>query len=253
MPVHRETHPVTARFAEIRKAVAARYGPDSQAVNFLLYEELISMRTLLSRDRTSAPVRTRIGQLVPDIQHRFLAGGALAPARRLHRTVSMNPTIIEFDRRYFDAHYRRPLSSMDRRALLLRDRGQALKVLTSGASYLYAVDELGALWVWPQAFRLAEVMFGWAPGRPIEETRVVHPMLVPDRLRVRAAGELVVVGSESGAFVTANLKSGHFRPPAQCAAETRRAAMRVLELHDPADVDVFTMPRPATAAPTDGL
>ncbi|MER6027750.1 hypothetical protein [Streptomyces sp. NPDC001851] len=249
MPVRSDPHPVVERFARVREAASARYGPDSQAVTFLLYEELISMRTLLARDLGCAPVRSRIGELVPAIQSRFDAAGPPAPAQQFHRTVSVDPTVIEFDRRFFESRYRRSLEGTGLRAVRLRDRGQALALLTVGASYLYAVDDAGALWVWPQPHRLADMMFGWAPGRRVEEARVVHPMLVPDRLRVRAAGELVVAGSPEHLFVTANLKSGHFRPPRSCAVEIRRAAMSALALRSPVDVDVFTMPQP-TVTPT---
>ncbi|MFG2915834.1 hypothetical protein ACGF0D_23490 [Kitasatospora sp. NPDC048298] len=249
MPVRSDPHPVVERFARVRAAAAARYGPDSQAVTFLLYEELISMRTLLAGDPGCAPARDRIDELVPDIQSRYDTAGAVEPAQVYHRTVSVDPTVIEFDRGFFELRYRRALRDLGRRAVRIRDRDQALALLTAGACYLYAVDDEGDLWVWPQPHRLADVMFGWAPGRPAEGPRVVHPMLVPDRLRVRAAGELVVVGSPERVFVTANLKSGHFRPPRACAAEIRRAATSALELTSPVDVDVFTMPQP-TVTPT---
>ncbi|RKT16641.1 hypothetical protein BX285_0987 [Streptomyces sp. 1114.5] len=249
MPVRSDPHPVVERFARVRETASARYGPDSQAITFLLYEELVSMRTLLARDLGCAPVRSRIAELLPAIQRRFDAAAAPAPPQQCHRTVSVDPTVIEFDRRFFEARYRPALQALGRRAVRLRDRDQALALLTTGASYLYAVDDEGALWVWPQPHRLADVMFGWAPGRPVGEPRVVHPMLVPDRLRVRAAGELVVTGSPEQVFVTANLKSGHFRPPRACAVEARRAVVSALELPSPADVDVFTMP-PPTAPPT---
>ncbi|MEU7903536.1 hypothetical protein [Actinoplanes sp. NPDC049118] len=247
MPVRSETHPVVARFAQVRDAATARYGPDSQAVSFLLYEELISMRTVLAADSSATAAHDRIGELVPAIQRRFDAGGVVAPQRVFHRTVATHPTVIEFDRDCFEQRYRRPLGATGLHAVRIHGRRQGLTVLSAGASYLYAVDEDGALWVWPRPHRLADLMFGWAPGRPVEETRVVHPMLVPDRLRVRAAGELVVVGSPGSAYVIANLKSGHFRPPRECADEIRRAAMRAMDLDDPCDVDVFTMPSPAAA------
>ncbi|GGQ68000.1 hypothetical protein [Couchioplanes azureus] len=248
MPVRSELHPLVERFARVRHAAAARYGPGSQAVSFLLYEELISVRTLLAADRSSTSLRSRAEHLVPAIQRWFDSGGVQTPAQAFHRTVAARPTVIEFDRACFEHRYRGPLDDLGPRAVHLHGREHALAVLDIGASYLYAVDDAGALRVWPQSFRLADLVFGWAPGRQ-DHRRVVHPMLVPERLRVRAAGELVVAGSPTCVSVVANLKSGHFRPPPDCAAEVRRAVVSALELPEPADVDVFTMPQPATADP----
>lgn len=244
-------HPVVARFAETRGAAADRYGRNSQAVVFLLYEELLSMLTLLAAEQSSTPVRTRVEELVSDIQHRFDTGGVAAPARKVQRTVSTNPTVIEFDRPTFEKYYRRPLEAMDRRAVRMADRGQVLAALRLGASYLYVVDEDGELWIWPRPYRLLDVMFGWAQGRSTEATRVVHPMLVPDRLRARAAGELVVVGSPERLFAVANLKSGHFRPSVECASGIRQAVERAIGSRDPADIVVFTMP--AAIPPAEGV
>ena len=43
-----DPRPVLARFAHVREAAAAKYGADSQAVTFLQYEELISVRAMLT-------------------------------------------------------------------------------------------------------------------------------------------------------------------------------------------------------------
>ncbi|WP_438306830.1 hypothetical protein ACSHXN_45645 (plasmid) [Streptomyces sp. HUAS TT11] len=237
-----DPEPVLTRFAQTREAVTAKYGSDSQAVTFLYYEELISLRTLLTRDRASTVLRGRVGELVDIIQTRFHAGGAREPARTFHRTVATDPVVIEYDRAHFERQYRRALELRARTAVRIRHRAQAMSVIEPGASYLYAVDDDGSLLLWPEACRLADLMFGWAPGRPVDPDRVVHPMLVPDRLRVRAAGEMILVGTEASLAVVANLRSGHFRPPAPCAVELRRAAGSAFELDDPADVDVFVMP-----------
>ncbi|MFI5531147.1 hypothetical protein ACIA8O_21720 [Kitasatospora sp. NPDC051853] len=233
-----------ARFAEMRRAAAGRYGPNSQAVIFLLYEELLSMLTLLAAEQPSAVLSARVGELVPDIQRRFDSGGMTAPARKVQRTVSTNPTVIEFDRPTFEKYYRHPLERMGRHAVRMVDRLQMAAELRPGASYLYVVDDDGELWVWPQPHDLAEVMFTRVQERSREVTRVVHPMLVPERLRARAAGELVVVGSPERLLAVANLKSGHFRPTRECAVELRRAVERTIAPHDPADITVFTMPAP---------
>jgi len=237
--------PVLARFAQVREAVAVKYGSDSQAVTFLHYEELISIRTMLTFDRTSTVMRDRAQELVAIIQGRFHAGGAREPIQSFYRTVATDPLVIEYDRARFERQYRRPLKFRGRSAVRLHDRSQAMSLLEPGASYLYVVDDEGSLLVWPEACRLADLMFGWAPGRPADPNRVVHPMLVPDRLRARAAGEMVVVGTAASLGVIANLRSGHFRPPAQCAVELRRAANSAFEFDDSADMDVFIMPEPS--------
>ncbi|WP_189113351.1 hypothetical protein [Pilimelia terevasa] len=236
-----------ARFAQVRADLAVRYGAQSQAVTFLLYEELVSMRRLLADDSRCAVVARRVGELGPAIQSRFDTAGVLGAERVLHRTVATGPTVIEFDRDHFERAYRARLGASGRRAVAVTDRAAALRVLRLGASYLYVVDEEGVLLVWPEPRDVADLTFGWAPGGPRPADRVVHPMLVPERLRATAAGELVVVGSPRCVFVVANLKSGHFRPGSECAAQVRSAAMRALRIDDPAGIDVFTLPQ-ATAA-----
>jgi hypothetical protein len=235
-------HPLLARYAEIRAEAAEKYGPDSQAVVFLLYEELLSLRTVLVQDRSAGGIGRRVRELVAGIQQRYEAGG-MADSGRDHRLVGTDPVIIEYDREVFERRYRDALATCGVRVLHVTTAAEAFAGLRPGRTYIYALDDEYRLLVWPEPFSLAEMVFGRAPEQRRHGTRVVHPMLVPDRLRVRAAGELVILGRAADCMVVANMKSGHFRPPPQCAEALREVLLDVFAARDE-DIDIFTVPQP---------
>ncbi|WP_329566406.1 hypothetical protein [Kitasatospora sp. NBC_01266] len=235
-------HPLITRYAEIREATAARYGPTSQAVVFLLYEELVSLRAVLAQDRDCPVAARRVRELAADIQSRFDDSGLRDTARPHHVLLCADPPLIAYDRDVFDRQYLAALRATGRSARTIRSAAEAFAELSTAVSYIYAIDDLGSLRVWPEPFTLAELVFGRALDRPVPGPRIVHPMLVPERLRVRAAGEMVLLGTPGSPVVVGNLKSGHFRPPPQSGAVFRSVIREVFAITDDADIDVFTMP-----------
>lgn len=68
-------------------------------------------------------------------------------------------------------------------------------------------------------------------------------MLVPDRLRAAAAGEIVFIGRDRISAVIVNNKSGHFRfPPASAAVISAKCAT-VFGIGESA-MDIFVMGSP---------
>ncbi len=234
-------HPLLARYAEIRAEAAEQYGSDSQAVVFLLYEELLSLRAVLVQDRSAETLRRRVRELVPGIQQRYETSG-MVDSGRDHWMLSERPVLIEYDRAVFERRYRAALDTCGVSALHVVTAAGAFTHLRPGCTHIYVVDEEYRLLVWPEPFSLAEMVFGRAPDQRLQGTRVVHPMLVPDRLRVRAAGELVVLGGPDDCMVVANMKSGHFRPPPACADVLREVLLDVFAVSDE-DIDIFTVPQ----------
>ncbi|MFH9089295.1 hypothetical protein [Streptomyces sp. NPDC017673] len=236
-------HPLLARYAQVRAQLAQRYGPDSQAVVFLLYEELLSLRTVLLENRAAREVGARVGALAREIQRRYDHGGIVSAGRDRRRLVHTDPPLIEYDRPAFDRMYAPLLDDRRPDVLHVTSAADAFAALSPGSTHIYVVDDRDRLLVWPEPFTLAETVFGRTPDRRRQGARVVHPMLVPERLRVRAAGELVLLGDAHDCMVVANLKSGHFLPPPACAPALRTVLERVLPVA-PGDVDIFTLPEP---------
>ncbi|MEV0990640.1 hypothetical protein [Streptomyces sp. NPDC049949] len=235
-------HPLLARYAEVRSEVSAQYGPDSQAVVFILYEELLSLRTVLAQDRSNRHIAERVRDVSVEIQRRYDIGGMVDKGRH-HRLISDRPVLIEYDRAVFDRMYGNLRRACAVRPVHVTGAAVAFEALQAGPTHIYVVDDSYRLLVWPEPFTLAEMVFGRTPDRRVDGTRVVHPMLVPERLRVRAAGELSIVGGPDDCMVIANMKSGHFRPPPSCADVLRDVLRGVFPLTDE-DIDVFTVPQP---------
>jgi hypothetical protein len=222
---------------ELRAAAtraAVKYGPRSQAVVFLKYEELIR---LWFADATAAPAPQDRLAAAAEIR----AAYARQPVvRRQHptRVVGADPLVIEFDQATFDERY----ASTARTAI-----GQICHVtsadlpdgIATGAPHMFVVDDEGRLLVWRRRISSRELILGRAKSR-IDDVAAVHPMLVPDRLRVRAAGEIVLIGTSRVHAIVANTKSGHYRPPPSTGEVVRKTCARLLAV--PTDrIDVFTV------------
>ncbi|MEV6957358.1 hypothetical protein [Streptomyces sp. NPDC051183] len=162
---------------------------------------------------------------------------------RHHRLIHDRPVLIEYDRAVFDRLYGSLRETCAIRPVHVTSPEVAFGQLQAGPTHIYVVDDAYRLLVWPEPFTLAEMVFGRTPDRRVDGMRVVHPMLVPERLRVRAAGELSVLGGPQDCMVIANMKSGHFRPPPPCADVLRDVLRGVLPLTDE-DIDIFTVPQP---------
>jgi hypothetical protein len=221
------------RFAELGRSVRDTYGPQSQASVFVRYEELISLRTVLTADRGHERVAERVRVLREQIAQAYLASGGAAPPPR-REILSADPPLLRFDREIFDRRYREVSGQVLAETVELRDPRTPLLSLRPGASYMFVIDERDRLLVWTRPFALVDVVF----GRNRASVPVAHPMLVPQRLLARAAGEIVLIGTDRVSMVVANTKSGHFQPPRESVAVVRQACRRIFQLSDE-DVDVF--------------
>ncbi len=232
-----------SRFAEVVRRTEDSYGPHSQARVFVLYEELIALRTVLTADPGEERVATRIRELSALIGQAYLSSAGAAPPPR--RTVlSADPPLLEFDRELFEERYRSVCDAVLADTIELRDPVEPLRHLTSGISYMFVIDEDERLLVWTRPFELVDLIFG-RNRASVDGVPVAHPMLVPDRLLARAAGEIVLIGADRVAMVVANTKSGHFQPPLQSVAVVRETFRRVFGLTEP-DIDVFHLFPPAS-------
>ncbi|MFC3448131.1 hypothetical protein [Amycolatopsis speibonae] len=231
------------RFAEVGARASDSYGPRSQARVFVLYEELIALRTVLTADPGEERVARRVRELRELIGQAYLASAGGAPPPR--RTVlELDPPLLEFDRALFEERYRPVAGAVLADTIELRDPVEPLRRLTSGVSYMFVVDDEDRLLVWTRPFELADLIFG-RNRATVDGVPVAHPMLVPDRLLARAAGEIVLIGGDRVSMVVANTKSGHFQPPLQSVAVVRETFRRVFGLTD-ADADVFHLFPPAS-------
>ena len=236
-----------ARFSDVGRQVRETYGPRSQARVFVLYEELISLRTVLAAERAEPRIAERVSELRAEIGAAYLASGGAAPPPR-RRIVAVDPPLLEFDREIFEERYRSVCGEVLAQTVEVCDPVRPLGRLRPAESYMFVIDDLGRLLVWTRPFALADLVFG-RNRATVDGVPVAHPMLVPDRLRARAAGEIVLIGSDRVASVVANTKSGHFQPPRESVPVVRDTFRRVFDLTD-GDVDVFHLFPPA-GGPTD--
>lgn len=227
----------TGRYDDLVDLAVTRYGPRSQALAFLLYEELIALRTLHARPNAGMAVAARIAALRRQIQSRYDSAPfpplASTPVRRL----GGEPPLLEFDREIFEARYARVASAV--RVELVQVDGPEPRGLRSGTPYMFVVDDHHRMIVWNRAFRFADLVFGRNRAR-IDDVPVAHPLLVPDRLRAYSAGEIVFIGDDRVEAVVCNTKSGHFRPPPSSGEAVRAICRDVLGL-DGSRIDVFTV------------
>jgi len=252
-----ETELHLARFTRIEKDLIARYGIHSQARVFFLYEQLITVRmSLLDRldDVSGKLLQERCAWLRCEIQGIYNLDSFQTDIPIPVRRPAEDPASIEYDRAVFERRYGRAAELIRHQVVPLDEWRPRVGVRPVG--YMYAVDDRGVLLVWDRPFTMSQMLVGRDKVR-VGEWTVGHPMLVPDRLRVRAAGEIMpILGGPSGTElrgIVANLKSGHFRPPPQAAAEVVAACRTQAEV--PAgECDVFTIPSvPRTAGDNETL
>jgi hypothetical protein len=105
--------------------------------------------------------------------------------------------------------------------------------------YLYVVDRNDDLIIFNKSIMVTDLII----NRDVftdEGTRVVHPVLVPDTLTVKTAGEISFIkkGNEVEGIVLNN-KSGHFRPSAESLYHAERY---LYKLFANKKVQIFTIP-----------
>lgn len=229
-------------YDEMAVIAARRFGTNSQAVVFVLYDELVRVRTLLATDpHRDLYLQSRIAALRHQIQHLYDSSGYLNAGPAPHaRPVAGRPTLIEYDRAVFDSRYASAVEGV--RPELVHVATRSLGPLRSGRCYMYVIDQDQRLIVWNRVFTFTDLTLG--RNRPtVHGVPVAHPLLVPDTLSVCAAGEFIpITGSEPESTLRSaivNTKSGHFRPPAACSPLVR-ATFEKIGLDRP-DIDVFTL------------
>lgn len=235
---------VVARYEEVLAHVVERYGDESHAAFLTRFQYLVALHGLAVGTRSEGPLATVMADsLADEVQRHYdrsIDDWPTPPCRRL----SSSPPLIEYDRDYYELNYRRVGDTIAADVLTL-DRC-ALRRLEAARLYLYAVDEHGALRVYGRPLALEDLLLQRNPA--VADGTVVHPMLVVPTLRVRAAGELVLIGNGRVARVVANTKSGHFCPPRSSAEVVRECCRTLFGLAD-CDVTVFTIPTPERAEP----
>lgn len=216
---------------------AIKYGPSSQAVVFLKYEELIRLRHVELITGPTSVLRDRLDRAVDDIRTAY---SRQLTVRHDHptRVVGTDPPVIEFDRAVFQDRYAVAARTAVNQIWQVRS-AELPDGFAIGAPHMFVIDDRGQLLIWRRQFSFRELIFGRAKSQ-IDGVPVAHPMLVPDRLRVRTAGEIVLIGTSRVHAVVANTKSGHFRPAPSTGAAVWQACADLFAL--PADrIDVFTV------------
>ncbi|UED83227.1 hypothetical protein [Streptomyces profundus] len=216
---------------------AVKYGPSSQAVVFLKYEELIRLWHVHMCDGPDPRLRERLTHAA---EHIRAAYARQLSVRRDHptRVVGEDPLVIEFDRAVFQERYAVAAPEAVRQTWQV-DSPEIPEGFATGAPHMFVIDDLGNLLIWRRRFSFRELIFGRAKSQ-IDGVPVAHPMLVPDRLRVRTAGEIVLIGAPRVHAMVVNTKSGHFRPPPSTGTVVREVCAERFAV--PTDrIDVFTV------------
>ncbi|MEU3820918.1 hypothetical protein AB0E74_15035 [Streptomyces sp. NPDC030392] len=242
-----EARRLIARFDDVERRYVQRYGPSSQARVFVLMEELVTIRfALLDATGPAAELlRRQRREVARGIQRLYdlspFPEGPPPPVRIL----GGDPPVIEFDRAVFETKYASAAKSMRSEVVFLEDWKPEPQ--DRPVAYMYVVDDESRIRIWTRPFRMADLILG-RNRATVAGVPVAHPMLVPERLRVRAAGEITPVFSDRVTGAVVNLKSGHFRPAPPAAAAVRDACAAAIGM-DPAECDVLTVPPVPTTPP----
>jgi hypothetical protein len=229
-------HAMIERYENLARTVAFRYGEQSQGIVFVLYDELIALRTVLAERPDALPVRAWARSVADRLASRYRDDFVAPPNADLPcAVVDTDPLVVEFSRAAFEERYRRavPAVAPD----IYEITGPTIPEITSGRPYMFVIDDAGRFLVWRRPFSFDELVFG-RNRATVAGIPVAHPMLVPERLRATAAGEIVFVGAPRVAAVIVNTKSGHFRFPPASAPVIYDKCRSVLGLADQA-IDVF--------------
>ncbi|NRQ37372.1 hypothetical protein HII36_36880 [Nonomuraea sp. NN258] len=226
---------VATRFDELVAAVAFRYGPLAQGIVLVLYEELIALRRVLADDPEAFVVRARARSIAAELAGQYERHGFRPVTDHPSSVVGHDPCVIQFSRRVFEDKHGAVAHLVA--AETVEITGPDLAFVESGRPYMYVIDEDGRFLVWTRAFSFEELVFG-RNRATVGGVPVAHPMLVPERLRALAAGEIVFVGAPRVRAVIVNNKSGHFRTPPSSGEIVVNACRSRLGLTE-ADIDLF--------------
>jgi hypothetical protein len=228
---------IVDRYENLLRMVAFRYGAESQGITFVLYDELIALRHALVDDPGCVALRVWAAVVADRLSGRYRSN--LFPTTRMlpSTVVGTKPMTVEFSRTVFEERYSAAVSTV--RAETLEIVSPHIPGVEFGRPYMFVIDDRDRMLIWARSFSFEELVFG-RNRATVAGIPVAHPMLVPDRLRASAAGEIVFIGRDKVSAVIVNNKSGHFRLPPSCAAIIRAKCAAVLGLDDSA-VDIFVM------------
>lgn len=226
---------VLETYDDLTSMVAFRYGHEAQGLVFVLYDQLIALRHILAEEPGAYVVRAWVRDVARRLAERYRDQPVAPNLNHPTAVVGTAPVVVEYSRTVFENQYRDVVPIV--RGETMELTGPVQPNLRPGKPYMYVIDEAGRFLVWDRPFSFEELVF--ARNRAtIAGVPVGHPMLVPDRLRASAAGEIVFIGSPRVRAVIVNNKSGHFRLPPSCRAVIEDKCRRVLELAD-SDIDIF--------------
>ncbi|WP_433493635.1 hypothetical protein ACQP26_19690 [Micromonospora sp. CA-248089] len=226
---------VSLRYDSLIQMVEFRYGARAQASILVLYDHLIALRSILAIDPDAHVVRSRISNISNSISERYRKHGFEPVYDHPTAIVGRDPVVIEFQRDIFEAKYRSVVDIVQAETVELVKPD--ISFLKPGRPYMFVIDEDGRLLVWTRDFAFEELVFG-RNRATVNGVPVGHPMLVPQRLRAIAAGEIVFIGSQTPQAAIVNNKSGHFRFPPSCRQVILDKCEEVLAL-SAEQVDIF--------------
>lgn len=196
-------------------AGAETYAGRSGPICLHLYEQyllaLFDMSCATSDDGEAAAYRDLIDRVGHDAHHAYSTAEPPARLPDWCRVVDAALPVIEFDRCYHESHYQQHQSLIAPR--LVPVRPETANRLASLATYMFVLRGDGVLVVYDEPYEAIDIVSGRAAPR-VNGAPVTHAQLAAPSLRAIAAGELTFVIDGSFQAVVANLKSGHFRPPA---------------------------------------
>jgi hypothetical protein len=230
---------IVTAFAEYVAEMESMHGAGSTAAMVARYEYLLTLTDLVAHEPdpgdTLSDECVRLRVVIQDHFDRGMSapGGGWPPSR----LVATSQTLIEFDRAYYEQHYGRFTRRVASRTVSV-DATTAPSVPRL-QTLLFVVDADYRLLVYLRPLTMEDMVLGRNPALR-GGVLVRHPMLVPERLTARAAGELVLLGRDRVRAIVANNRSGNFRPPPGSAAVLRRAAHQLFGL-PPDAVTVFTV------------
>jgi len=238
---------VVAAFADYVREMETAHGPRSTAAMVARYEYLLTLTDVLAHEPDpGGALAGECQRLRAVIQEHFdrgmtSPGGGWPPSR----VVETSPPLIEFDRAEHYGRYTRRVASRT----VSVDASTAPSVPRL-ETLLFVVTADYGLVVYLRPLTMEDMVVGRNPALR-GGVLVRHPMLVPEQLTARAAGELVLIGRDRVRAIVANNRSGNFRPPPGSAAMLREAARRLFGL-PPEAVTVFTVAAADGGGPRQG-
>lgn len=224
------------RYEDLIGMLAFRYGPKAQGIVLVLYDELIALRRAQIEHPDAVALRAWIAEISGRLRRRYLDEFPDPVQDHPTAVVAKDPAVIEYSRAAFERKYHAVADVVARETMILT--GPVLPPpIKDGLPYMYVIDDAMRFVIWARSFTFEELVFGRNKAT-VGGVPVGHPMLVPQRLRASAAGEIVFVGNPQVKSVIVNNKSGHFRFPPSSYAVIQECCRKIFGLPEEA-MDIF--------------